>query len=320
MTEPAQPPDPHHPNIRLHLQFHGALFVGLGVLALYLLPEAFRQNPAWAAALGLAPNDYRPVIDAALFAVVRAVWFIALGLAVFRGRRWGCDLALATCFLWLGLGVVETVQFFERFGGILQSGGSQNAPGAAPGGVMFAILMQNLLLPGLLVWFYSGRGMRAHAETQDHPILPAQLPVVVLCLFFIYAALQLPSALAFNAVIPVFGKLLTGFPGAALLVSLFLSFFIVAAGLALNRLRAWNVAVVLLGLCAVSSAISTAALPAGDVAVAMGVQWPADSSGRPLFQNSLHSHWTTLGLVGALLYTLYVRPLMRRPLSRALQR
>jgi hypothetical protein len=293
-------------------KLHGALLIGVGMCCVLNLLAMMPASSRIASELGLPPGDFRWMLDQLIVQSASALWLVTLGLGVFRGRRWACDLALATCFLWLAMGVLQTFEFVERLpqyvASVLAAGGA--SANVTEDAIAFSSFLSfasgAVLLPAVLVWFFSGNPLRSRVESSEPPVLDAPLPVVVLGLYLLFSALQIPPALAFNGALPVFNTIVTGAPGMCLAVGLTLSLTLAGVGVLQNRIQAWHVAVGLLALLACSTTISAEFVDGQRFAETMGINWVLEN-GKPVFWTVLHSKWTAAGLVAALAYAIFVR-------------
>ncbi len=314
------PPQGRQRKSALGLKFSGAVLAITGALCAISLPLMVDLNKSLAPQIGLAPQDFRGILDQLLLNAVLAVWLIVLGVGVLRERRWACELALSTAFLWLGMGVLETLQFASNLpryveNVIAATGDTKANPDAVAGVAFITMATIHLLVPGTIVWVLSDASLRDRIAEKEPLSLPAPLPLVVLALFLFLSALRIPPALAFGGSLPVFDRVLGGFPGVALCIGLTLSLIFAGIGLLQFRIEAWHVAVGLLGVMAFSTSISAERLPEETYAAARGILWPVDAYGKPQFVEPLHSRWSAAGLIVAFAYALFIRRLFDPPME-----
>jgi hypothetical protein len=170
------------------------------------------------------PPGYPPpaasVAMGALFYLGIAVVFGWLGVGSILARRWARTLSLALGWIWLLSGLVgglfSLVLLPRIFAAMPQTGGP-DMTGVAMGCAIAVIVPVLILLPLAFVLFYRGRNVRATFEARDpHPRWTDRCPFPVLVLALLAAFAVLPCALnALHPAVPLFGRLLTGPPGAA---------------------------------------------------------------------------------------------------------
>jgi len=190
-----------------------------------------------------APSPQPSLIPAALTYLVAAIVFGCLGVGSILARRWARTLSLIVGWFWLLVGVV---------GGVFMVFFLPRMMAAMPGmeaGVHAAVLgctaafwgVALLLLPLLFVIFYGSRNVRATCEARDR--LPrwtdrCPAPVLALALMSAFAAVSF-VVYSFHPAFPVFGRLLTGAPGAVVFLVIAVLEAAVAWGLYHLRPAAW---------------------------------------------------------------------------------
>jgi hypothetical protein len=196
-----------------------ALFVPLMVVGALMLRSS---APASAA-------DPRAVASAAVLYAALAVTFIWLGVGSIRARRWARTLLLILAWLWLVTGVVAMAMTALLLPEILAMPppGVEPLPDAVRSLMMVVVLVVLVLilvvLPGVLVLFYQSRHVKATVEARD-PVPRwtdrCPMPVLGLSLSLGLGVVSLvPMMVLYHSVVPVFGRLVTGLPGGALLVA-----------------------------------------------------------------------------------------------------
>jgi hypothetical protein len=198
----------------------GALLLGLLNL---LLPFAGRLLPEGTA----PPPDWRAAATGALTWALIGAAFLWAGVGSMRCRPWARSVMLTLAWSWLLFGLILLVMSWFLLDGLLLQAGSAGDE-LPPGALGIARLLMlavvtagGVVLPLLFVWAYSGDDVRRTCEAR-HPGADwaAHCPPPVLGLSLGLAAcaiLGLPMAL--HAAVPLFGRVVTGFPGAALVLA-----------------------------------------------------------------------------------------------------
>jgi len=224
------PPVPQFKDRRGGLIAFGILLIVGGCFCALFVPMTL-LGPAMAAReTGVAP-DYRMVIPGALMYGVLAVAFVWLGIGSIKARRWARALTLILAWLWLVTGVISIGIMIVILPQALANPppGGQALPEAAR--IMATIVavavtgVLFVLLPGVLVFFYGSRHVKATCEARD-PVRrwtdACPLPVLALSLVLAYSVVMwIPTFLVLQrSVVPFFGRLLSGAPGTAVIVTL----------------------------------------------------------------------------------------------------
>ena len=159
---------------------------------------------------------------------ILAVALVWLGIGSIMARRWARALLLIFSWSWLILGVFALTGMALFMPKILANASANGTAGhsTAPQPPMAVIMIFVLLIFGVLfvilpaVWtfFYSSRHVRATCEARD-PVTrwtdACPLPVLGLCLWLLFSVpMMLLMPLSGHAVMPFFGRFLTGLPGA----------------------------------------------------------------------------------------------------------
>jgi len=99
-----------------------------------------------------------------------------------------------------------------------------------------------VLLPALFLVFYQRESVRAtcwYRNPQTCWTDRCPMPVLALCLIYVMSLLGMPSAAANGCVVPVFGNILTGAAGAAVILLMTLIFACLAWGTYRLQMAAW---------------------------------------------------------------------------------
>ncbi|HEV8659422.1 MAG TPA: hypothetical protein VGS96_12450 [Thermoanaerobaculia bacterium] len=159
------------------------------------------------------------------------VYFVGVGVGSIRKRRWARALSVVVSAIWLAAGIVTTLL-------LVIVGSNATLIGGA---IVFAIL-----LPLVLLLFYSRPAVRATCEAFDAPRWTDRVPLPVLAVVIVlaFASLALMANLA-NPSLSFAGQKITGAPAALTLLGL----AILCAWLAVQLYRlkesAWWVVVML---------------------------------------------------------------------------
>ena len=231
----------------------GSLFACFGVLTpvgIYFA-AAFSQVPTTQGVRppGVSRPDYHTMIVAGGSYLLMAGVSIWLGIGSVRVRRWARPLLLVIGWSWLLIGIVS-FGHFALFGAnmreMMTAGSPPGAPQPPPAAVYVATAAIGtftfvffLVLPALLVWLYSRRGVRETVEFFDPRFAwtdRCPTPVLAVAGWLVLAAV---GAVVYSvyAVFPAFGWFVTGPAAVALLLALAAVFAWVAWGV--YRLRTW---------------------------------------------------------------------------------
>jgi hypothetical protein len=193
------------------------------------------------------PVGWHMMIPAIGVYAAMAAWFITMGIGSVLARRWARALILISSWFWfiggmIGFAVVSMYlpSMYDQMG---EDGKIPEAMivGMKVGMVVF-MAMFYVILPGLLVLFYSGRDVKATCEHRDPRIRwtdKCPLPVLGMSLMCAVWAVSLLSMGAYGWVMPFFGTILSGLPGAGVTVALMLLLAYAAWGLYKLDIKAW---------------------------------------------------------------------------------
>jgi hypothetical protein len=168
----------------------------------------------------------RMMIPGIMVYVLLAIWFILMGIGSIGTKRWARALILVSSWLWLITGVLGFVFILLLMPAMYDKMGETGQMPKEMVVIMKYMMMVFMavfyvVVPGLLVLFYSGRDVKATCEHRDPHIRwtdrcpPPVLAVSVVCAGW---AASLLFTAAYGWVIPFFGTILSGVPGAIAVV------------------------------------------------------------------------------------------------------
>ncbi len=187
------------------------------------------------------------IIPAALIYVFMAVWFIWMGIGSVGAKRWARAMILVSSWFWLICGVLGFIFVLRIMPGVYdkmaESGKISQAmvTGMEIGMITFMAIVY-IIIPGLLVLFYSGRNVKATCEYRDPEIRwtdKCPLPVLAISLVTAVWAISMLSMGIYNWTLPFFGIILTGQIGAVVILFLALLYAYAAWGLYKMNIKAW---------------------------------------------------------------------------------
>ncbi len=189
----------------------------------------------------------RAMIPGVLFYVLLAVWFIWMGIGSIKARRWARALILVSSWLWLVCGALGFVFMLRVIPNMYDKMGENGQiPKAAiigvKCGIMAIMAVFYIIIPGLLVLFYSGRNVKATCEYRDPKVRwTDKCPLPVLGMSFISAgwAISMFWMGIYKWTIPFFGSFLSGIPGAIVILILALLLIYTAYGTYKLDMKAW---------------------------------------------------------------------------------
>ena len=176
-----------------------------------------------------------------------AVWFVWMGIGSILARKWARALILITSWLWLisgVLGILFILLFMPDIFAPMATGEEITKEIAVVVqsilmGVMAVILV---IIPGVFVLFYSSRHVKATCEQRDPQVRwtdKAPLSVITVSSILGIVAISMPFLGFYQWTIPFFGLVLSGTPGAIVVLIYTLLFAYAAWGTYKLRMRAW---------------------------------------------------------------------------------
>lgn len=265
------------------------------------------------------PVDWRSYVMGTLLYGLLGAAFIRVGLGSVRKRRWARPMMLSLAWTWLLGGVC--VLFLLP--GMLDAALGVSMPGgpvtdASVASLVMIVMMVGtalfgVVVPALFIWTYNDRQLRLTCEAHDpQPDWTERCPSAVLGLSVGLGACGVIAVLtALRPAVPLFGRLVTGWPGAVSLV--------VGAGVCLwlaretyaLRMRGWWLTTAFLVLVGVSTWLTLERVPPSELFRAMG--FPEDSLAVPSPRFISVAVWLTVALtVLTLVYMGAIRKHFRR--------
>jgi MFS family permease len=176
-----------------------------------------------------------------------AVWFVWMGIGSILARKWARALILITSWLWLICGIIGLIAillFMPDIFGPLTTG--EEIPREA------AVIVQTIVtaflafilivVPGAFVLFYGSRHVKATCEQRDPQarwIDKAPLPVIALSSIWGCIAISMPLTGLYRWTTHFFGLVLSGIPGAIIVLIYALLFAYAAWGTYKLQVKAW---------------------------------------------------------------------------------
>lgn len=207
---------------------------------------------------GNANSNALQMIPALLFYALAAAWFVSMGVGSIKRKRWARALTLISSWIWLisgicGLAVMASMIPLLRSAMEIENAASTASTGTAFNkGVpdIFFLIMTivmitfmaviYVLLPLVLVIFYSGKNVKATCQCWDEKVRwtdKSPLSVIGMSLLFVLWAISLPALGVHNWSFVFFGKVIDSFAGAAAILCLCATLILLAWRL--YKLDAW---------------------------------------------------------------------------------
>jgi hypothetical protein len=247
----AQPPatPPVLPDRSTWLTLFGSFQILLGCLCgLMALMMVFMSALGPMAGPPQAQATTAQMMPAAVVYLLLAAVFIWLGVGSIRARRWAWTLTVVLSWMWLIMGGVAFVIFATVARPMMLAAMEQQAkmpPGAL---VIMQVIAGScvgciyIFMPALFLVFYQRESVRATFQRRD-PQIPwtdrCPMPVLALSILFAFSAAYMPAMAATGFVIPVFGVILSGAAGAAVILPLTLVMAYLAWGTYRLQMAAW---------------------------------------------------------------------------------
>jgi len=188
------------------------------------------------------------MIPAVVFYFVLAVPFIWLGIGSIRTRRWAWTLTVVLSWMWLIMGGVGFIVMVLVAGPMMSVAMEQQAKMPPQALVIMQTVTGScvgciyILLPALFLIFYQRESVRTTCQRYDSQIPwtdRCPMPVLALCILFALSALCMPTTAATGFVMPVFGVVLSGAAGAAVILPMTLVMAYLAWGMYRLQMAAW---------------------------------------------------------------------------------
>ena len=283
----------------------GMLFTIVGAIAVRALGE------------GTVPAmNIGQMLLAALLYLLLALWFVWMGIASMLARRWARALIVITSWLWLicGIGgfIVMLLLIPDIFGPMAVGEEIPKEMAVIVQSIVMGFMAVILIIiPSAFILFYSSRHVKATCEQRDPQVRwTDKAPLAVITLSSILGAVAISMAcLAFYRwTVPFFGIVLSGIPGAAVVLIYVALFAYAAWGTYKLRMRAWWCGLLLTITSVISMGITFSCVGLLEFYEEMGM--PRESLDMiqefSMFHGSTYLLvWglMTIGFVGFLIYT-----------------
>jgi hypothetical protein len=176
-----------------------------------------------------------------------AVWFVWMGIGSILARKWARALILITSWLWLICGLIVLIFILVFIPAMFsQMAAGEEIPGEA------AVIVQSIVtaflafifivIPGAFVLFYSSRHVKATCEQRDRQVRwidKAPLPVITLSSILGCMAISMPLMGFYRWTSHFFGVVLSGIPGAVIVLVYAVLFAYAAWGTYKLQVKAW---------------------------------------------------------------------------------
>src|SRR6266852_2570375 len=169
---PPLPPVPPFRDRHTGLLVFGILEILLGVLCVLMAGVTALAQVMVSRTPGTTINS-RMMLLGALFYIAFAAIFVWLGIGSIQCRRWARALLLILAWGWLCAGVI-TVPLMGFFMPRILAASPPNGPALPPGMLTVMVVIQLVfmsvllvVIPGVLVFFYSSRHVKATCEARD---------------------------------------------------------------------------------------------------------------------------------------------------------
>jgi hypothetical protein len=275
----------------------GSACVVLGLLHLLFLLGAGRLPGTES-----MPADTRSYVMGALLYGLLGAAFIRVGAGSVRKRRWARPMMLSLAWTWLLGGAC--VLFLLP--GMLDAVLGASLPGAPATDATVARLVKivmmvgtalfGVVVPALFVWTYNDRHLRLTCEAHDpDPDWTERCPPAVLGLSVSMGACGVITVLmALRPAVPLFGRLVTGWPAVlSLLVGAGICLWLARETYAL-RMRGWWLTTAFLVLVGVSTWLTLERVAPAELFRALG--YPEDSLASPSSAFCSAAAWLTAAL------------------------
>lgn len=304
----------------------GILEILLGVMCLLMVGFIILGQ----AMLSRTPGafDSRMMVPGMLVYVGLAAVFVWVGIGSIRCRRWARALMLILAWAWLCVGLISVPVMGFVMPGILATSTPKGQ--GLPQGALVVILVVQLVfmtllmvvVPGVLVFFYQSRHVKATCETRD-PVRrwtdACPLPVLALaCFLWLGSVSMLIYPFAYGGVLPLFGTIVSGLPGTLLAVVLAGVWFWLGQMCYRIKIAGWWALLAILIVFSISSFITFLHLDIMDLYRKMGLpEAQLDLIRRQGLISSKFMLWTSVvWLVPTLGYLIWVKRFFR-PVTQA---
>jgi hypothetical protein len=276
---PPVAPAPSFKDRRTGLIIFGILQILLGCLALLMI-AAMLAAQAMMARSTASPVDLRQMLYVLVFYLAQAAFFISVGIGSTLCRRWARALTLVVAWPWLATGFLTLPIMAIIMPKVMAATQPQGT--AIPPGVLKMILVMQLLMigigfiviPGVLVLFYSRRDVKATCESRD-PVSrwtdTAPLPVLGVALILWVGALFFPFiGIGYRGAMPLFGTIVSGLTGTLVALAAAALWFWMGLLWYRRKIIGWWVLLVTLVVFGISHAITFARIDLMELFSKMG--------------------------------------------------
>ena len=298
MAEPHPPTGDAFHDRSTRLVFFGSLSVlaggACGLLALLYL--ALLAGAGKFPGTESLPPDPRTYLMGALLYVVLGAAFVSVGVGSIRRRRWVRSLMLTLAWTWLLGGVMVLILLPDMLDAML-FGGEAGFPVDPTMAVSIRVMLLavggllGVALPALFVLVYQDRHLRMTCEAHDPcPAWTERCAPQVLGLAVGLGGCGVVGAvMALQPAVPLFGKLVTGWPGALLTLAGAGACLWMARQIYALRMSGWWATTLFLALLGISTWVSFERLSPSELFTAMG--YPDDA---PLVSSNAVLSWSTV--------------------------
>jgi len=279
MDAPPVAPPPPFKDRRPGLIVFGILQILFGCLVLLMIAGLLAGQAMVARSTG-NPIDLRQMVYLVVFYLALAVLFISVGIGSTLCRRWARALTLIVAWPWLATGFITLPIMAIVMPRVLAA--TQGQGPAIPPGILKMILVMQLLMigvcfiviPGVLVLFYSRRDVKATSESRD-PVSrwtdTAPLPVLGVALILWAGALFFPFiGIAYRGAMPLFGTILSGLTGTLVALAAAALWFWMGLLWYRRKVIGWWVLLITIVVFGISNAITFARIDLADLFRQMG--------------------------------------------------
>ncbi|MCL4219136.1 MAG: hypothetical protein KJ052_19315 [Candidatus Hydrogenedentes bacterium] len=263
MSEPAAPVDySQYKDRKAGLIVFGVIELMMGaffaLMVLLMLVNTLIMRNMRIEVAGMA-MPWRNMIPSIMFYAFLTAWFVILGTGSIRTRRWARALWLASSWLLLVSGVTGMIGMaFIMPSMATQFMGSAALPPESTGflpaaliAIFVVALFFYVIVPGIFIWFYGSKHVKATCEYLDpHVRWTDKCPVPVLAMVLATGGyvVILPMMGGYNWAVPFFGVVLSGWAGAGITFFAMALLTYIAWGAYRLDMKAWWLAIISVAL------------------------------------------------------------------------
>lgn len=234
----------------------GAYYAPLEIYVLYLFSEGgrfhydgFGVGSFWFAVLVVMNLGYYLV----------AAVCLPLAIGHIRLRRWGLTLARLYAWFWLGAGILLVVNSVFLIPSVFKLDLEREIIITRLVLVIVSYLIALVILPLLALWFYKSEKVRSVFVAHDPNLYWTErypFPLLAVFLLFFISIIVLHIAMFFQAMFPMFGRILLGRQSVYILALCSLIFIVLIYGITRLKLWAWWGSLVYVSLLTISSVMT----------------------------------------------------------------